>query len=646
MFRNLILLALLLLVSCSGPGQRSAGRAVMPQGTIGLPSPSELRATSYSQGERSVTADQYETALPNSRVQVSGTALQFAAASDQLAPSDLAFAMYELDATGYSGQGLLGIDWAGAPPSAGVWVGLANWAANRWDWQLTPQTEEVDLGLYADYVDGISGHFLICVLSTRTQTMTLDSVHFGTPGVEPPVNLVASDSQYIDHVALSWAPPPSGPTPTGYSIWRSDSQGGSYSQIGTSASPGYDDTTALLDTVYWYKVRSQLTGDADSAFSNEDDGVASAGGIGWTLTTATTVAQSQDPTFISLAQVNGNPAIVYNRFASGYGIHYVRAQNAAGSAWIGVQDIYSAGQDTSFGDYGGFPGVAYSDSTGSNNIYYFRGSDADGTTWAAPVTVLDLAGAHILTRPDLADVGGMPAVAFMNADFQNNTGTELCFMRALDASGDTWPATRVVVDSGEKAWNPQLTVLAGGNPAIVYCETDLQGIANSKIMYVRASNSSGSSWQPPVELYTFSVAGTIAPAQLIIANGVPAVFLNDAAIGVDSLFYKRANDALGTSWPAGATAIATGATFSDGATSVGGKPAVAYIGAGGLTLYYREAIDTSGNSWLPAEIIESNPRGLGAATLEALGSPQHACIAYRVNKLDPDAGEVKFARKN
>jgi len=648
MTRRISILLLLVLAGCSGLAQRGADRTVAPPAgaVAGLPFPDSHHA-SFVSGGRSVNGADYETTLPNLRVSVAGTSLQFSANATVGDTSDLSYAMYALDLTGYSDVSLLGLQWQGGAPGNSVYIGLANWSTKRWDWMAVPSTQETDIGPYTDYVNPNDNRMVICVLSTRFLTDTLDLVYFGTPGVQAPENLAASDSTYVDHIALTWDPPSSGPAPDGYSIWRSDTQGGPYAQIDTSLTANYDDSTATLDTTYWYRVKSTKAQQSDSAFSNEDDGMASAGGAGWVITVAATVAQLQDPNTISLADVNGNPAISYNRNASGYGIHYIRAQDSAGSTWNGLQDISGVGQDASLNFAGGFPGIAYSDGTPSNNIYYFRGTDASGTTWGSPITVLDLPGPNILTRPDLELIGGFPSVAFMNFDVIGSGGTELCFMRAVLANGDLWPATRVVVRTGEKDWNPQLIELAGGNPAIVYTETDLQGTENSKIMYSRATDATGGSWQPAKDIYDLPDKDTIAPVQLIVANGVPAVFFSDdGSAGTKSLWYKRANDALGNVWPNGATTIATGPIdFYDGATTINGKPAAAYVGAGGTVLYYIQAVDDSGNSWLPAAVVENNPVGLATATMRALGSPQHACIAYRQNKLDPAAGEIKFARK-
>lgn len=125
----------------------------------------------------------------------------------------------------------------------------------------------------------------------------------------------------------------------------------------------------------------------------------------------------------------------------------------------------------------------------------------------------------------------------------------------------------------------------------------------------------------------------------MIAGGRPAAFFNQSS----DLFFKRANDANGDSWPLGASAISNNADFYDGAATVNGKPAAAYVEVVGLnqTLRYLQAIDDNGTSWFPAEEVETGTNALDLAVLKAFGSPEHACIAYRVG-----SGEIRFARKN
>ncbi len=70
-------------------------------------------------------------------------------------------------------------------------------------------------------------------------------------------------------------------------------------------------------------------------------------------------------------------------------------------------------------------------------------------------------------------------------------------------------------------------------------------------------------------------------------------------------------------------------------------PAAVFIGTDGNSIWYIQSTDDDGSSWLPAELVELGPTTVGLPTLRAFGSPQHACVAWRL-----DSQIVKFARKN
>lgn len=652
-FRCLIPFCLLVLAGCASAARQSAGSAsgsgnpsLAPPA---LPAPSALpHRTSLTPGLRYLNGADYELALPSSRVTVVDTTLSFSAQEPAQSLSDYAFALYGLDLSVYSGSSLLGLDWQGGSAGAGSWVGLANWGGDRWDWQTAPATAETDIGAYTDYVRPGDGAMYIAILTSTAQANVLSRVYFGTPPLEAPQNLLASDGDYTDKVALSWEAPAGGPLPDSYTVQRSDTQGGPYADLGSSASLGYDDLTAVPGLGYWYQVISTKAGEAPSPPSNEDSGYSTLPLPGWTVTLASTVGPTQDPIFISLALDAGNPAIVYNRNSASYGVYFVRAQDAVGSSWASTQDLaLPNAKEPSLGFFGGVPVISYTDGFGDTDIFLRQALNVDGTAWGLPITVDDLSGAHPLTDSDLADVGGRPAVAFKHSDFQDNTGTELCFLRSNDDLGNSWPPDRSIPDASGVAWNPQLGVLAGDLAAIAYGLSDKDFITAAQVKFVRATDPTGIAWAAPVPVADLSDTNVIPQVQLVLAEGNPAVFYYDYNAGGGTLYYKRANDALGTDWPTDPLTLRTGVTFYDGATLVNGHPAVAFLEVGDTQLSYREAANNSGSAWLPAELVETDLRGLGAPTMQAFGLPQHPCIAYRANRIDLDnPGEVRFARRN
>jgi fibronectin type 3 domain-containing protein len=89
----------------------------------------------------------------------------------------------------------------------------------------------------------------------------------GFAGVAAPTGVSASDAAFADHVAITWNAVAGA---SSYKIFRSATSGGSYTQIGTSPTANFDDTTVPAGTFY-YKVKT-VTGSGDSYFSGFDAG--------------------------------------------------------------------------------------------------------------------------------------------------------------------------------------------------------------------------------------------------------------------------------------------------------------------------------------------------------------------------------------
>ena len=78
-------------------------------------------------------------------------------------------------------------------------------------------------------------------------------------------------SQPSHSVALTWTPPASGGTVTGYNAYRGTTKGGPYTVLNTStiAAPAYTDISGLIEgTTYFYVVTATGPG-GESVGSNE-----------------------------------------------------------------------------------------------------------------------------------------------------------------------------------------------------------------------------------------------------------------------------------------------------------------------------------------------------------------------------------------
>lgn len=90
--------------------------------------------------------------------------------------------------------------------------------------------------------------------------------------VMPPVNVKATDGDFLSKVQITWDEP-SGLKPEKYYIYRSAYQDKGYgAPIGFTDSSPYDDNTVPDGATYWFKVTSFLTGYPESGKSTEDNG--------------------------------------------------------------------------------------------------------------------------------------------------------------------------------------------------------------------------------------------------------------------------------------------------------------------------------------------------------------------------------------
>jgi hypothetical protein len=128
-------------------------------------------------------------------------------------------------------------------------------------------------------------------------------------------------------------------------------------------------------------------------------------------------------------------------------------------------------------------------------------------------------------------VNGNPAIAFYDG-----TRGNLCYVRAIDASGVTWSTLQTIDAAGTVGQYTSLQVV-NGNPAISYYDN-----TNGDLKYVRATDASGTTWGMP---QTIDAAGSVGLyTSLQIVNGNPAISYYDNANG--DLKYVRATDASGT----------------------------------------------------------------------------------------------------
>lgn len=208
-------LALLLAAgSCGGSGRTSldtessgaykSDTAQSPQHGVGLnlPAPSELakmldtghgKRASYVEADLSLAGASFSPLLPHNRASVNATSVDLApdwSSSGSMAFDHLAYATYHFTATGYDRDSRIEYSFSVPPSAAGsVWLGLANWSKDRWDWYHGGAAEAVTPVSLAPYFD-FTANLLVVVLRTGTDLSTLANIRLGA---HPPVPALSVD---------------------------------------------------------------------------------------------------------------------------------------------------------------------------------------------------------------------------------------------------------------------------------------------------------------------------------------------------------------------------------------------------------------------------------------------------------------------
>jgi len=181
-------------------------------------------------------------------------------------------------------------------------------------------------------------------------------------------------------------------------------------------------------------------------------------------------------------------------------------------------------------------------------------------------------------------VNGHPAVSYIHME-------ELMYVRATDTLGTTWGEPVVVDGQGINPCN-SLTVV-NGHPAIAYYSWE-----DDKLKYVRATDPNGDSWGEPLTVADADVFNGSDKdlLSLVMINGNPAIAYEGRE--PEGLVYVRADDANGDSWGSPVQVAVLYTQHRCSMAEVNGKPAISYWDQwDGCLLKYVQANDDEGNTW-------------------------------------------------
>jgi hypothetical protein len=326
---------------------------------------------------------------------------------------------------------------------------------------------------------------------------------------------------------------------------------------------------------------------------------------------------------VSLAEVNGNPAISYDDW-SGRDLMYVRATSPDGSSWgtpVTVDSVGDVGLDCRMVVVNGNPAISYYDST-NGCLKYVRATDADGSSWGTPVVVWG--GGSTGTHSSLAVVNGSPAVAFHDSGYD-----ALWYAQATDINGASWGMPVTADGTIGVGWYTSIAFVNFA-PAIAYYDHNLENL-----MYVRATDPNGASWGSPVIADGVGDDGYegISMAMVYI---YPAISYPDSYPN-DDLKFVRATSFDGSTWGTPVTVDSAGDVGDWSSLAiVNGRPAISYMDWTDENLNYVRALDPYGDAWGTPVAIDGPSVAQMSSLTEINDCP---AIAY----CDWSTGELKFA---
>jgi len=234
------------------------------------------------------------------------------------------------------------------------------------------------------------------------------------------------------------------------------------------------------------------------------------------------------------------------------------------------------------------------------DLYYVYSNDLHGTSWYTPVRVDAGSGSNTGQFPRILDVNGTLAIAYVDGDAHT-----LMYVRY--SSG--WLSPQTIASNVSST--PISMELIDGRPAIAYLDSNL-----SDVRYIRASNSTGSSWPGSTVLVEGSPDGPtgVSMVETQPGSGYPLIFFKGTQ-NFGSTFYEvqcRLGDQDGTTFGSMAiVALSATDSFGDEFTSClqeNGYPAVAF--QGDLTSTWGDlrlcrATNSSGSSWNSQQVIDN-----------------------------------------
>jgi hypothetical protein len=409
---------------------------------------------------------------------------------------DLSYATYSFFMPYTEDVPELRLIWAAAPPAGNVWVGLANYETDRWDWLPAERQESVldrDLVVlpgWDDYISASLQRLFFVVVVTGGQGGSLHRARLGRAfnnGTVSPLSALQPVEVTTD---LSFASIPNS-VPVSFSI--------DYGNDGT------EDSAALISQHLYSSVGVQTT---RVSITNNEGLTATKlfethvlGGT-WELQTITPPAAVGDLNYgAKTGLIDGRPAVAYLHSVNGgldeFSVQYMIASDESGGSWLGPFTVYSSTSDVPE-EIGGVqqniigPGVAFRTDSGIVNYCRCSGDGTDQQEWGSPILIADgMAGDGMGLALGYSTLG-RPLVAYTTL---------------VPVLGWTCWLTRAADSDGSGPWAPIAIVGEGRGEVGFYADgvSNVQvavhkSAANEVVMYLSddPSGESAAAWEQRV----------------------------------------------------------------------------------------------------------------------------------------------------